>query len=690
MSGTCRTAARVGLALVVAASIGGALAAARQAPVAAQLRQPTFRAGVNFVRLDVIATNRSGARVSDLKAEDFEVTEQGKRQKIETFKLVSLDGGLMAAGDQAARPIRSEEDEQHEAARDDVRLFGIFLDDYHVKRDSSLGAREQIARFIDTQLGPSDMIGVMYPLSALSSILMTRNHDAVKRGVEEFVGRKYNYEPQNAIEEKYQFESCTTVEQIRNQVSLSALRAFIIHLGGLKEGRKALILVSEGYSSYLPRPLRCANAAAAASGNPNSYPAAGATANASDVEENRLRSQGVADMTVRLRDVLDDANRYNVSIYAVDPRRLATSEFGIDQPAVDTRIDEQYLNDTMETLQTLSRNTDGRAIVNRNDLTTAMKQIVVDTSAYYLLGYNSTFTTPDGKFHEINVRVKRPGIELRARKGYWAFNRSEAEAVSAPPKPGPPKAVENALNTAAIATTAHDRVVRTWLGVARGDNGRTRVTFVWEPAPRPPGDPTRSSDQPMQVALTAGGFDGSSYFRGRVPGGGGVVASAAAGGRVTFEAPPGRMELRISVQGAGAAVLDTETREVAVPNLTAPETILSTPEVFRARTAREMQQLEADAYAVPIVGRDFARADRLLIRVAAYGPGSPPRLTAKLLGRGGQAIVDLPVTQRLTPEASRQIELSLGNLASGEYIIELDATGEGGDAKELVGFRVVG
>jgi len=284
--------------------------------------------------------------------------------------------------------------------------------------------------------------------------------------------------------------------------------------------------------------------------------------------------------------------------------------------------------------------------------------------------------------------VKRAGIDLRARKGYWALNRAEADAAAAPPKPAVPKPVENALASAAVATVGHDRVVRTWLGTERGEDGKTKITLVWEPAPKLPGEPERS-EQPARIAVTALGVDGSPYFRGRVPAD--DVPMSAAGGRVTFEAPPGKMELRLSVQGIGADVLDTETREVPVPDLTVPQTTLSTPAVFRARTVREMQQLKADPHPVPLVGRDFTRMDRLLIRVAAYGAGTaPPTLRAKLLGRGGQSIVDLPVTPAATPDGLPQVELPLASLASGEYVVEIDATGQGGDAKEFVGFRVVG
>src|SRR5216684_6957985 len=694
MNGTRRSVACVGLALALCAGAGHYLGAqqapnAQQAPTAQQPPAPpapTFRAGVNFIRVDVIASDKSGALVTNLKPEDFEVTEQGKPQKIEAFKLVSLDGGLMATGDQTPRPIHSDDDEQREAARDDVRLFAIFLDDYHVKLGSSLAAREQIARFVDTQLGPSDMIGVMYPLTSLYSVLMTRNHDAIMRGIEQFKGRKYDYRPMNDAEEKYMYYPVETVEQIRNQVSLSALRGLIIHLGGLKEGRKALILVSEGYSSLVPPQLRDSNAQMPGSGNPNrGNPAAGA--GGTDVTENRAQNLAMFDIESQLRDVYEEANHYNVSIYAVDPRMLATGEFGLDLPAIDSRLDQQYLNSTMDTLRTLSLNTDGRAIVNRNELTLAMKQIVRDTSGYYLLGYNSTFTANDGKFHEIKVRVKRPGIEVRARKGYWALSRTEAASASAPPKPSVPKPVDLAISAATAATQS--RIVRTWLGAERGADGKTKVTLVWEPSPLVPGVPVRASDVPSRISVTAAGDDGTPYFRGRVPEAVPAPGPSAAGGRTTFEVPPGKLRLRLSVEGSGTNVLDTETREITIPDLTAPLTLLSTPEVFRARTAREMQQLKNDARPLPVVGREFSRTDRLLIRVPAYGPGTAaPKLTAHLLSRTGQRMSDLPVTASASPDKPPEIEFPLSGLAAGDYVIEIDATGDGGDAQELLAFRV--
>ncbi len=665
-----------------------------------QPQPPVFRTGINFVRVDVIITDKNGNPVADLQPADFDVAEDGKPQKIETFKLIKLDGGMTDSIKEPPKEIRTDYDEEAEAARDDVRLFAIFLDDYHVRRGASMSVRKQLMQFVQTQIGPSDMIGVMYPLESTASVRMTRNHSAVVRGLEQFTGRKFEYEPKNQYEEQYAYYPAETVEQVRNQVSLSALKALLVHMGSLKEGRKTLVLVSEGYSMILPPQLRDSNAQMPGSGNPNRYnPQAGVN----DINEDRASWRAGLDMESDLREVYDTANRNNVAIYAVDPRGLPVFEFDVNE-GVGLQTDAKYLTSTMDTLRELAEQTDGRAIVNRNDLAAGMKQITRDASAYYLIGYNSSQTPSDGKFHEIKVRVKRPGLQVRSRKGYWALNQEETARALAPPKPAPPKPVENAL--ASISRPSRADVVRTWIGTSRGENGKTRVTFVWEPMPKLPGAPA-VREEPARVSLMAVGADGAPYFRGRVPdmalaaaapptngnGAGSAgqgVSAARAPSRVTFEANPGKMQLRVSVEGAGSQVLDTEVREISVPDLTSAQTTFGTPEVFRARTVRELSQLKVDGDSVPTPGREFSRTDRLLIRVPVYGPGgTTPALSVHLLNRGGAAMNELPAAPSSKPDA-QQIEVPLAGLAPGEYVLEITAGGEGGEAKELIGFRVTG
>jgi hypothetical protein len=304
-----------------------------------------------------------------------------------------------------------------------------------------------------------------------------------------------------------------------------------------------------------------------------------------------------------------------------------------------------------------------------------------------LLGYNSTLAPTDGKFHEIKVRVKRPGVQVRARRGYWAVSQEDVARMTAiaNPKPGPPKAVESAL--AAINQPSRARVIRTWIGTERGQDGRTKVSFVWEPVAKAPGDTVRSSGTAARVSVIAVAPDGSPYFRGRVPDA--APAASASSSRVVFDAQPGKMQLRLSVEGADAQVMDSEVREITVPDLTG-QTALGTPAVFRVRTAREFQQLKADTKAVPTAAREFTRTERLLIRVPAYGPAATtPKVTARLLNRAGQAMTDLPVTAPASSDAPSEIDLPLASLSAGEYLLEITVTGESG-SQELIGFRVTG
>jgi VWFA-related protein len=494
---------------------------------------------------------------------------------------------------------------------------------------------------------------------------MTRNHEQVIQSLGRFVGRKGDYTPLNAMEAQYANYSAEEVERIRNQVSLSALEGLISYMGSLKEGRKALILVSEGYSNTLPPQLRDPIASVPGLDNPDrDNPDAGR--NDRNEESRVFFSDSMLQLS--LREVYNLANRNNVAIYAVDPRGLPVSEFDFSQATVGVGTDRQYLNATVDTLRTLADETDGRAIVNTNDLAPAMTQIVRDTSTYYLLGYNSTQAPSDGKFHEIRVRVNRPGVQVRARKGYWAVTAQDVARATAP-KVEQPTALNNALASINIPAAARN-VVRTWIGTSRGADGKTKVTLVWEPAPSAR---SAASEAPARIMLTAVGPDGGPYFRGRV-----------ADRRVSFDAAPGTMQLRLSVEGSSSQVLDTETREISVPDLMASATIVGTPQVLRARTARDFQALKSDPNAVPAASREFSRTERLLIRVPAYGPGgAPPALTAKLLNRGGQPMNELQVAPSAASDL-QEIELGLAGLAPGEYVLQIAA----GDVQELVGFRV--
>ena len=112
---------------------------------------------------------------------------------------------------------------------------------------------------------------------------------------------------------------------------------------------------------------------------------------------------------------------------------------------------------------------------------------------------------------------------------------------------------------------------------------------------------------------------------------------------------------------------------------------LGTPRFYRPRTPREFQALTADAEAIPVVTRDFARTDRLLIRVDAYTPAdSTASPTAAILSRTGRRMFEVPVTPAAVG-ASHQMDLTLSPLPPGEYLLEVATTN---GLRQLAAFRV--
>jgi VWFA-related protein len=666
-----------------------------QPPTGGQ-RPPVIRTGINFVSVDVIVTDKkSGDIVLDLKKDDFDVKEDKKPQQVETFDVVKIDPVVEAS--KPVRDIRSTEDEENEAKQPNVRLFIILLDDYHVRRGSDMASRKPLIDFIENQLGPQDMVAVMYPMTPVTALTFTRNHDSLIQAIEHFEGRKGIYEPRNEFEERYFYYPVSTVEAIRNEVSMGAIKGAAVRLGSMREGRKSIILVSEGFVSSVPAQLNDPSAAYPGLNNPaRNQP--GTDFN-KDPRQQSADFFNLADLNGRLKEVFDIANRNNTSIYAVDPRGLAAFEYDINQ-GVGLETDKKMLGDSIDTLRVLADNTDGRAIVNRNDLAAGMKQIMRDASGYYLLGYTSSSAPTDGKFHNIDVRVKRPGVEVRARKGYWAYTAEDVAKATAPARAEPKPAVSNALN--AIAEPARGRPARFWVGTDRGAAAdKARVTFAWEPiTASTAGDRGGASDAASRVMLTATTSDGRSVFRGRVPDeapppaptstdgtNGSAPPPPAGGASVSFDAPPGPLALRIMVEGGHGQVVDSTTQDLTVPDYTKTTASIATPRVYRVRTARELLLVKKDLQATPTAGRDFSRAERIFIRFDAFDAnGTAPEVTAKLLNRGGQQMADVPVTAATGQPF--QIDFPLASLAAGEYLLQIDAKSASGAAQEMIAFRV--
>jgi VWFA-related protein len=666
------------LACAVAASVypaaQGQTTGAQQPPVQPPQQQPVFRLGVDSVSVDVLVTDKQGQPVSDLKPEDFEIKEDGKLQTIDTFKLVRAgEGPAGPTRASASSNILSIEQMASETARDGNRLFAIFLDDYHTRRINALRVRQQLANFVK-QLQPHDLVALVYPLLPMAAVTFSRDHDGTAMALMNFQGRKYDYTPQNPYEERMVYQPPQVIERERNQSVMTALEGLCLYMGGLREGRKNIIFVSEGFSSTLPMGVFTKG-----SMSPAASPMFGGTASGVD---DRLSQINMSDMQTSLRYVFIAASRTNTAIYTLDPRGLATNEFSVED-RVDPAADRRVLTEAVDTLYQLANETDGRPIVNRNNPVPALEQILTDSSAYYLLGYISSEAPRDGKFHKIEVKVNRKDIEVRARKGYWAYTPEDIERASAPPKEGPAPDVDAALNDlASVTDSASRRPLISWMGAVPGDGPEARVTLVWEASGKGAG---AGFDAVGTVSLSATSANGDELFRGEVPR---REDSARPAGTVSFDAPPGPIMLRLTAQNEKGVRLENMQLDFTVPDFTTVGPAITTPVVFRARTARDVQQLRAAENPVPAATRTFLRSERLLLRFRVLGPGGAvPALKMELLNKQGDSLVALPDPTNVSGDQFEAV-VGLGSLPPGDYLFAITATIDGETLRELIAIHV--
>jgi hypothetical protein len=247
--------------------------------------------------------------------------------------------------------------------------------------------------------------------------------------------------------------------------------------------------------------------------------------------------------------------------------------------------------------------------------------------------------------------------------------------------------VTTALETLArSADPAAYRAVATWTGaVPRGPGEPYTVTFAWEALDG--SAPSRPAGVVDRVSVTAETTDGRVLFRGVAPG---TPGRLRPGGRVTFAAPPGTVRARLVLEDATGGRIDADeiSFEVAAyaPNVLA----VPPPEVYRGRTARDIQTLRDQEAPVPTASRTFSRTERLLLRYDVLHAGAtPPLLALRLLNDKGEPLADLAAPTAL-PGGRYEAVVTLGSLPPGDFLIELAASAGDGQARSLLAVRVGG
>jgi VWFA-related protein len=716
-------------------------AAPGTAPQPQQPPTPTFRLGASYVRVDVYPT-RDGEAVQDLERGDVELLEDGVPQTIEQFERISVQSAV----DPALRRDPNTVAESREQAGDPRRrVFVVFLDTGMTTLEGSHAARKPIVEMLDHLIGDDDLFAVMTPDMRGSDITFARRtgsldaelakywtwgqRDALNRRDPEEIalemcfpdpapekyctglGGKVIKQPADA----YRGVARQLIERRAEQRTIRALEDLAFELGSVREERKAVIVVSQGWRLLQPKPeltrlQECDQAPVPGKPGvdhtgrlvPDLAKADPAKGIASDTQCHALANHyAFSDNAQEFRHLVERANRFNVSFYPIDTRGLIAFDQSIG--ARDDRIrndpgerseigrpNRGPLNRDMDralvrvdSLRTLAEATDGLAVVNTNDMAAGARRIVNDLSTYYLIGYQSTNPKLDGRWRAITVKVKTPGVRVRARKGYRALTEAELALLRRGETP-PPATGDAATGAgASAAATAVSRLVAPLAALDRPLVWRSRA--AWGPGSSP--GTTRF--------WVASEVDSATLRQPEWAGGGTWTATLAlADGRpvadATLKLEPGSRALEASLEAAVPASTEVLVRLRLTPaagGLPLSDTVRIAPSGTSGRLFRRG----------PTTGRQFVAAGDLRFRRAEHARVALPiadasaAVEAALLDRAG-TVLRVPVAARVeTIDGSPWAvgELALAPLSAGDYVIRV-VVRRGDDAvTTLAALRVV-
>jgi VWFA-related protein len=691
-------------AVVLFAALPGAPAGQQQPPPAAQTQstqqpqQPQrFRTEANFVRVDAYPM-KNGSPVTDLSAADFEVFEDGAPQKIETFEHVVI----RPAGPQTERIDPGSQRDMLQAAENPRnRVFVIFLDAPHVMVGGSHNIGEPLIRLINRILGPDDLVGVMTPDMSAANLTLARKTEVT----EEQLRKHWSWGTRFGLtrdEREQAYNACyppmlserglesdlakKMIARKRERATLEALQDLVRYLRAVREERKAILTVTEGWVLYRPdnelMQLRKDQISGKEEPIPTTDPITvgpGGKLTKKDPRENtgdltveqcntdRMRLASMDDDHF-FREILDDANRANASFYPIDPRGLPVFDapIGPDAPPP-LAVDQANLRTRLDNMRTLADNTDGLAVMNSNDFDKGLRRISDDLTSYYLLGYYSSNARPDGKYHALKVRVTRPGVDVRARRGYRSATLEEVNAAKAAAEP--PKADAAAPVKAAMSALSRSRTDAPLLLHAVAVPSAGTIWIAGEVQTQPGRSDTWSSGATAAIEVTAGGTSSSARV------------SLRAGER-TF--------LTAVKLPSNATDVDVQARVTPADSSGPPATdaihVAAAPGavVFRRGPTTGNRQ-------VPTADLRFTRAERIHLEIPASASAKPG--SGRMLDRAGQPMgVPVTVIERTDePSGQRWIaaDAILGSLAPGDYAIEVGVVDGGSEARVITALRVV-
>jgi VWFA-related protein len=614
----------------------------------AQQQTPTFRSGVEYVTVDVVVTDRDDRPITDLTVDDFELFEEGRPQTIADFAFMYT-------------PVMTREIEivPVDAPPADVvtntppprmsRLFVVIVDDLHIIKQTIVPLKRLLTDFLRA-LTPDDQVALTFVGRSDLSQDFTNDIGALLRAVDnvtESIGFGWGAVP--ALRLDYLGDARSTTYVLRNIART---------LADVDHPRRAIVYVSGGLLANIgafPCPVLSANR----SGCSN--------------QENEIA------IIVReeLNDIYEEAARSGVPIYTIDPRGLATPETSVDGwVGGDTTLTWRRIRIQQDRLSEIAINTGGRAFINRSNVTDAVRELVAENGAYYLLGYYPDPFDPDGEFHPVEVRVKRPGLRVRARKGYVAENPADQ------PEPG-----QASINAALGRLTAGgDIALRAFAAPLAIAGGRTRTSFLVEAVYPADARPDTDQDELILsvVAVDSDGrirADAQRTVQATIPPESDPLRVVAIDGAI--DVPDEDVTLRFGVASRALGRTATVYLPVEVPDLSDGDIqmggLVIGSDLRRAPTLGTPPLLQTPLPFQPTLSREFSRADalRVFTRLRWDAARGTPAISLTLRGDDVVVTKESPVTDIRDDGREREgtidTPVTLAGVLPGAYTLEVAA-----------------
>lgn len=445
--------------LILAVAVTSAFPRAWQDPRAGGQDEETVVVGTTEVLMDAVVKDKKGAVVKDLKASDFEVLEDGVKQEIRSFRLVTRDRraeekerAAVGVETAPAQPIVTRRPTSPASARP---LGAVALVFDRLSTEGRVRARDAALSYVGTETRPDDFVGVFsIDLSLRALQPFTSDGQLVRQAIERFASGGSSTHGQTA-------EQMGSVAQqlASNPNQTAASGAGLASAGQATGGGTGEMGAAAADAQFAEMTRRAVEGFEILERGQQGFATTDgllAVINAMGRLPRRKAliffSEGVAIPTVvqsQFRSVISAANRANVSIYTVDAaglralsanaeaaraqaalgaRRLAVAGSPSDGSGPMTR-DMERNEDLIRLnpeggLGELANGTGGLFISSTNNPGARLRQVDEDLHTYYLLSYSPKNQDFNGQFRQISLKVNRPGVEVQARKGYYALDTS--------------------------------------------------------------------------------------------------------------------------------------------------------------------------------------------------------------------------------------------------------------------------